>query len=416
MFKPIDKQRESFSKMRILLLGEYCHVHATLAKGLRALGHEVTVVSNGDFWKNYPRDIDVARTPGKIGGIRLYLKILSLLPKLTGYDIVQLINPMFFELRAERMFFFYHFLKKHNKHVVLGAFGMDYYWVKTCTFDKPLRYSDFNIGDRVRTDAPAVREQRDWLGTTKERLNKEIASSCDAIVTGLYEYDVCYRPVFPDKTKYIPFPIQIQNQDPLIQNSKFKIQNYDYQVDTGSSDSGNQTSSPWGRLGGERQLKLFIGISKGRSTYKGTDIMLAAAKAVKEKYPDNLELRVAEGVPFDEYQRMINGSDALMDQLYSYTPGMNALLAMSKGIIVIGGGEPENYEIIHEDKLRPIVNVQPTFDSVYYELERLVLNPSIIPELKRQSIEYVRKHHDYIKVAKEYEQLYSGLLNFLSTL
>ena len=183
MFKPIDKQRESFSKMRILLLGEYSNVHATLAKGLRALGHEVTVVSNGDFWKNYPRDIDVARTPGKIGGIRLYLKILSLLPKLTGYDIVQLINPMFFELRAERMFFFYHFLKKHNKHVVLGAFGMDYYWVKTCTFDKPLRYSDFNIGDRVRTDAPAVREQRDWLGTTKERLNKEIASSCDAIVT-----------------------------------------------------------------------------------------------------------------------------------------------------------------------------------------------------------------------------------------
>jgi hypothetical protein len=26
--------------------------------------------------------------------------------------------------------------------------------------------------------------------------------------------------------------------------------------------------------------------------------------------------------------------------------------------------------------------------------------------LKRQSIEYVRKHHDYIKVAKEYEKLY----------
>ena len=204
MFKPIDKQRESFSKMRILLLGEYSNVHATLAKGLRALGHEVTVVSNGDFWKNYPRDIDVARTPGKIGGIRLYLKILSLLPKLTGYDIVQLINPMFFELRAERMFFFYHFLKKHNKHVVLGAFGMDYYWVKTCTFDKPLRYSDFNIGDRVRTDAPAVREQRDWLGTTKERLNKEIASSCDAIVTWLYEYDVSYRTEYTDTNKNKP--------------------------------------------------------------------------------------------------------------------------------------------------------------------------------------------------------------------
>ena len=50
-------------KMKILLLGEYSNVHATLAKGLRALGHEVLVVSNGDFWKNYPRDIDIKRDP-----------------------------------------------------------------------------------------------------------------------------------------------------------------------------------------------------------------------------------------------------------------------------------------------------------------------------------------------------------------
>ena len=41
--------------MKILLLGEYSNVHNTLADGLRALGHEVTVASNGDFWKNYPR-------------------------------------------------------------------------------------------------------------------------------------------------------------------------------------------------------------------------------------------------------------------------------------------------------------------------------------------------------------------------
>ena len=41
--------------MRILLLGEYSNVHATLALGFRKLGHEVTVASNGDFWKNYDR-------------------------------------------------------------------------------------------------------------------------------------------------------------------------------------------------------------------------------------------------------------------------------------------------------------------------------------------------------------------------
>jgi hypothetical protein len=144
--------------------------------------------------------------------------------------------------------------------------------------------------------------------------------------------------------------------------------------------------------------------------YKGTDIMLRAAQAVKAKYPDRLELTVAEGVPFSQYEQMMNSADAIMDQLYSYTPAMNALLAMSKGIIVIGGGEPENYEILGERELRPIINVQPNYDSVRHELEQLVLHTERIATLKQQSQEYIRRHHDCLKVARQYEQLYtSGL-------
>ena len=76
--------------MKILLIGEYSNVHNTLARGLRELGHEVCVVSNGDFWKNYPRDIDVSRTPGKLGGMALMLKLWTLLPRMTGYDVGRL--------------------------------------------------------------------------------------------------------------------------------------------------------------------------------------------------------------------------------------------------------------------------------------------------------------------------------------
>ena len=130
--------------MKILLIGEYSSVHWTLAQGLRQLGHYVTVVSNGDFWKDYPRDIDVARTPGKIGGIILMAKLYALLPRLRDYDIVQLINPIFFELKAERLFWFYDYLRKHNKKVFMGGFGMDWYWVHTCTYDKPLSASNRN--------------------------------------------------------------------------------------------------------------------------------------------------------------------------------------------------------------------------------------------------------------------------------
>ena len=379
--------------MKILLMGEYSNVHATLAEGLRKLGHHVTVLSNGDFWKNYPRDIDLVRKPGKLGGIMYMMKLYTNVHKLKGYDIVQLINPMFLELKAERIFPIYQYLRKHNKKIILGGFGMDYYWVSVCCKDKPLRYSDFNIGDELRTNADALKERKDWLGTEKGRLNQMIAEDCDGIITGLYEYWACYQPGFPQKTTFIPFPIKPK----LI-----------------TSGNGNSYTNAENHqvipLDIPKKVKLFIGINKSRSEYKGTDIMLKAAQAIAKKYPDKAELRIAESIPFAEYVKMMNGSDAILDQLYSYTPSMNPLEAMARGIICIGGGEPENYEIIHEDKLRPIINVLPNYESVYQELEHLVLHPELVPLLKQQSIEYINKHHDYIKVAKRYEAFYQKLL------
>jgi hypothetical protein len=118
---------------------------------------------------------------------------------------------------------------------------------------------------------------------------------------------------------------------------------------------------------------------------------------------------------------MLASSAVLLDQLYSYTPAMNALLAMSKGIVVVGGGEPENYDILRhesrsvacnlgETELRPIINVQPSYDSVYRELEQLVLHPERLPQLKQQSVDYILRYHDYIKVARAYETFYTKKL------
>lgn len=382
--------------MKILLMGEYSNVHATLAEGLRKLGHEVTVLSNGDFWKNYPRDINMVRKPGKLGGILYLIKLYTIVHKLRGYDIVQLINPMFLELKAERIFPIYRYLRKHNRKVVLAAFGMDYYWVSVCCQDKPLRYSDFNIGDDLRTNADALKERKDWLGTAKERLNRMIAEDCDGIIAGLYEYWVCYQPHFPQKTTFIPYPIHTYTQSYQDRDKGASS------VETASVDIPKRPS---------QKLKLFIGINKTRSEYKGTDIMLKAAEDVQRKHPERMKLVVAESVPFSEYCKMMNGSDAIMDQLYSYTPAMNALEAMSKGIICIGGGEEANYDILGEQTLRPIINVRPTYESVYSETERLIMHPERIAQLKKESLEYIAKHHDYVKVARRYEEIYMRILN-----
>lgn len=367
--------------MKILLVGEYSNVHWTLSEGLRALGHKVTVASGGDAWKNYPRDIDLAHTISRRGHVSFAWRLLRALPKLRGYDIVQLINPVFFEMKARYHRPFFDYLRRYNKHVVLGAFGMDYYWAQVNREIRPMRYSDFNIGDEVRADEIAQTDANVWIGTSAERLTRYVAWQSDAIVAGLYEYWLTYNlaedGALKEKTVFIPFPLE-----------------------------GEKTPGHTERLTRHLPIRIFVGISKGRSQYKGTDVMLSAARRLKQAYPDRLELRVVEGVPFDEYKRLLDGSDMILDQLYSYTPAMNALLAMGKGIICVGGGEPEHYDLLGERVLRPIINVEPNEESVYRQLEQLVLHPECIPELKRQSMEYVRKYHDVERVAKEYEKLY----------
>lgn len=369
--------------MKILLLGEYSNVHATLADGLRAIGHEVTVASNGDFWKDYPRDVDLARRSGPLGGLDLMARLALLLPRMVGYDVVQLINPMFLELKAERILPIYRFLRRHNRRVVLCAMGMDYYWVHECCTRKPLRYSDFNMGTELRTNADALRERQEWLGTAKERLNRLMAAECDAIVAGLYEYWACYHPLFPQKTRFIPLPIRCKAAGECVVRE-------------------HKPGAP---------LRVFIGVNRSRSEYKGTDIMLHAARAVEARHPGQMRLEVAESVPFRQYVAMMHGSDAILDQLYSYTPSMNPLEAMSRGIICIGGGEPENYDILGEQDLRPIINVAPTCESVEHALEHLVQHPGDISRLQRESVEYIARHHDHVKVAREYERLYREILS-----
>lgn len=81
---------------------------------------------------------------------------------------------------------------------------------------------------------------------------------------------------------------------------------------------------------------------------------------------------------------------------------MNGLLAMAKGLVLVGGGEPENYTILGEKELQPIVNVVPDYDDVRDKLEQLALHPEQIARLSDESRLYIERHHDYRKVARQY--------------
>ncbi len=366
--------------MRILLLGEYSNLHATLAEGLRAIGHEVLVVSDGTNIYNYKRDISLyRRSNGPWDTFKYLSKLLYTLPKLRNYDIVQLINPDFISLKAERQFKIYDYLRKHNRKIVLGAFGNDWQWIKCGLDEQIFRYGDFNVGSQLRTNEYTQRVIREWKDSTKGRLSQYIANDCDAIVTCLYEYQLCYERDFPKKTTFIPLPIKPKT-NVLIKPSQ-----------------------------DDKPVKFFLGIKRSLYEYKGTNIFYDALQCIKNKYPDKCSVLVVEDMPFDKYTEIMSHQDVILDQAYSYTPAMNALEAMSRGLICVGGGEEENYEILDEHELRPIINILPDVENVYQALEQLILHPERIPVLKEQSVAYVKKHHDYIAVARKYEQTYKKL-------
>lgn len=365
--------------MRILLFEDYSRLHTLLAKGLRALGHDVTLVGNGNMFHGFSRDIDIRRGDGPLAGLRHLARLTMLMPRFRDYDIVQLINPDCFGLKAEREYPFYRFLRRHNRRMVVGAFGCDWYWVDDGLNHHTFRYGDFYIGNTMRTDAAAQSFIDEYIGTPKGDYTQFVMQDADRIPTCLYEYQAVYGRYFPTKAQYIPLPIEPDHDVPV---------------------------HPF--IG--QRIRFFIGIDKARSQYKGTDIMLQALTDVVGRHPGEAEMVRVESLPYQEYQAAMDGCDVMLDQLYSYTPSMNSLLAMSKGIVVVGGGEPENYEIIGETELRPIVNVEPTYDGVCRQLEWLLAHKHLIPKLQRDSITYVRRHHDYRQVARQYAAMYERLL------
>lgn len=90
--------------MKVLLMGDASAYHATLAGGLAALGHDVTVASDGSRWMQTARNIDLSRRQGKTGGALLWLRLATTLRnRLKGYDVVQLCSPGFLHLKPIRL-------------------------------------------------------------------------------------------------------------------------------------------------------------------------------------------------------------------------------------------------------------------------------------------------------------------------
>jgi hypothetical protein len=360
--------------MKFLFIGDASNARYTLAKGLRALGHEALVIGTRGKWRHMNVDICIERGAGRAGAVVYLLRWLLLLPKLRGYDIVDFNGQLFMDFKPGLKRLFYDYLRKHNRYVISTLLGLGHYYVKGCVEAKLFRSSDFNIGDTPRTNAFATQMAEGWLNQPEvAKLGRHMAETSHLLVGTGYEYWACLHHYFPEKTCFVPLPMEMPEEPASIL----------------------ETQGP---------VRIFIGIQRERDEEKGTDILWRVLQRLKNDYPDKMTLVRAENVPYDEYCRMMAGSDILVDQLYTCY-AMNALIAMAMGIVAATVAIPEAYALLSEKESFPMIDLPCDEEGIYHQLEHYVLHPEKLAEAKRQSVAFVRKHHHYLEVARQYVAL-----------
>lgn len=370
--------------MKILLVGECSYLHNTLKHGLVELGHDVSIMSDGNGWHNSPRDIDIRRASswGRLGGLKVLLSLLRNVRKLCGNDIVQLSGYTFLPLKATWNRLLFRFLKCTNRRVVMGCFSDDPQILLMQSRGVP-SYSDTYWSGKAQNQE--ANRQRIFEHNRSEyaRCWRCLSGNADALVACLYEYYLCYdTPSFHSRLFYIPLPMEVPPHD--VRKDKVR--------------------------GGV--IRVLVGVQPGRDYLKGAMRIARFVESVSARHSGKVRIDYAEGVPYDDYMRMLSEADVLVDQLYSYTPSMNSLAAMARGTVVIGGGEEDFYTFIGEHTLRPIINVRPDVsdEENISAIEKAFFTENTLARKSDEGLAFVRKYHDFRRVAEQYEQLYRKLL------
>lgn len=367
--------------MKILLIGEFSGVHWTLAEGLRKLGHQVVLASNGDGPRNFPRDVDfIAQYNAKSKTLKQKLfNAKQVWTKMRGFDVVQWINPWVLDSTLKDQQFLYSMLKKANGTFVLGAFGADAVYIDYCLRGTP-EYSIYDEFVGKILPKNIFPHEAGWQNPKNVAWNTKMAEESAGIIACSPEYYKAYsQSDWGAKTHFIPLPLdlsQIGSKVPRLNNSPLKI---------------GMVHQP------------------GREAVKGWEQMTAVLRMLKDKMGDKIEVDVAPSMSYVDYVAWLGQKDIFMDQALSFGPGIAALTAMAMGIPSFSGGEESYYSLLNEPTLRPILNYRPS------EEGRLVLEMEALYEVTAYEScsaagkAMVQNYHSVDQVAKRYEAMFLTL-------
>jgi glycosyltransferase involved in cell wall biosynthesis len=378
--------------MKIILVGEYNRSHKFLKEGLVKLGHQVLVIGLNDGFKNVDVDIPIKTHYDKgllkkwkvlifklfkidLHSVSVKKQIIKNKALLSGHDVVQFINetPLLCQPKTEQQIF--DLLTSINKKSFLLSAGCDYPSIKYA-YDQKFRYSILTPYFEGRLPAQDFSLGLKYIKPEFEALHEHIYKQIAGVISCDLDYTIPLEH-HPKHLGLIPHPI---NTD-TIEFSELQIKD---------------------------KVVIFHGINRQNYYKKGNDIFEKSLAILSEKHSDNIEIITVESLPYKAYISTFDRAHIVLDQVYSYDQGYNALEAMAKGKVVFTGAEQEwlDHFKVKEDTIA--INALPDAQSIAKKLEWLILHPDIIQEISKNARAFVEKEHHYIACAERFLALWKA--------
>ncbi|MFN3639861.1 MAG: glycosyltransferase [Flavobacterium sp.] len=373
--------------MKIALIGEYSRLHNSLKEGLSALGYEVQLFANRDAFKNYPSDVSfeaslttnhfffknlnrVFRRILKINlqeterGIRFYF----LLPQLKHFDVVQCINSNAIGTHPSWSRFFLKRIGRHNRKLALLHCGDDTPVIEVYQ-QGSMKYSILTPLSEQKKPESYFSYSLKYLTPAFRKLYEAFLKNNALLISCDWDYKI---PLDQKKLKntFIPNPVNID---------KISFESHTFE-----------------------KVYIFLGINTLNSFKKGVDIFEQALKRIESKYPNQITIVMTTNLPYQEYLKAYAPAHILLDQIYAYDQGYNALEAMARGKVVFTGAEQEFLDHYGLQADEVCINALPDVDYLVEKLSMLIENPAKIKEIGRNARAFIEREHHYIKIAERY--------------
>ena len=142
-----------------------------------------------------------------------------------------------------------------------------------------------------------------------------------------------------------------------------------------------------------------------RMEFKGTKKILEIIEGLKKEF--QFDFQLLQGIPHPQLLKYLKDCDICIDELIFGSYGLTAIEAMALGKPCITYIKPA--VLPHYPSPLPIVNANP--DNFKEVLSSLLRDSPKRTQIGRLSREYIEKHHDAHKIAKDLVKIYHDVLS-----